>query len=80
MPLPEDQVRVEVKKDGRWAQEPWKPQLVVKVGDIITISVSIALKQEAVGKCKIIKVKPAKQVKKKDEKNPAAKDKKDAEG
>jgi len=80
MPLPEEQVEVEITKDGRWAQEPWKPQLVVKVGDKVKISVSIALKQQTAGKCKIIKVKPAKQVKKKADKNPAIEDKKDAEG
>ncbi len=80
MQLPEAQVEVEITKDGRWAQEPWKKQLVVKVGDKVTLSVSIAMKQQAVGKCKIIKPKPAKQVKKKVDKNPAAEDKKAAEG
>lgn len=80
MPLPEEQIEVEILKDGRWAQEPWKPQLVVTVGQKVTLSVSIALRQQAVGKCKIIKPKPAKQVKKKVDKSPAAADKKAAEG
>ena len=83
--LPETKVTVEVLKSGRWAQEPWLPQLQVEKGDCLSISISFAHALEGKGKCKILTVaqqvpKPPKQVKKKSEKNPAVKDKKAAEG
>ena len=83
--LSETKVNVEVLKNGRWAQEPWLPQLQVVKGDLLSISISFAHALEAKGKCKILTVaqqvpKPPKQVKKKSEKNPALKDKKAAAG
>ena len=82
--LPEHQVVVEALcKEGRWAQEPWKPQLEVKEGDKVTISISIAYRLEKAGLARILKEEPkgvAKQVKAKDESNPAKKDKKAAQG
>lgn len=89
--LPECKVTVEVLKAGRWAQEPWLPQLQVEKGDCLSISISFAHTLQRKGKCKIIvtessvevveeKTKTAKQVKRKSEKNPALKDKKAAEG
>ncbi len=89
MSLPEKKVIVEVLKDGRWAQEPWLPQLEVVAGNKVSISISIAYKLEKKGKCRIIvkkesavkiKNKLAKQIKHKSEKNPATLDKKAAEG
>ena len=77
---------VEVLKSGRWAQEPWLPQLEVKKGDQITLSVAFAHKFQTAGCCRILpgvkkpKKVTAKQIKKKAEKNPAVTDKKAAEG
>lgn len=83
--LPETKVIVEVLKAGRWAQEPWLPQLQVKKGDRLSMSIYFAHALQEKGKCKIIAVKKEtlkvpKQVKKKYEKNPASEDKKAAEG
>lgn len=89
--LPETKVTVEVLKSGRWAQEPWLPQLQVVKGDRISLSISFAHTLQEKGKCKIIvtessveavekKPNTAKQIKKKSEKNPALEDKKAAEG
>ena len=90
MPLPETKVLVEVLKDGRWAQEPWLPQLVVAKGDKVSVSISIAHAQQGKGKCRIIpdddvteegkKKRIPKQVKRKSEGSPAKQDKEDAEG
>jgi len=83
--LPETKVTVEVLKAGRWAQEPWLPQLQVAKGDRISISISFAHALQEKGKCRILAVeketlKVPKQVKKKSEKDPASEDKKAAEG
>ena len=83
--LSETKVTVEVLKAGRWAQEPWLPQLQVEKGDRVSISISFAHALEAKGKCKILTaaketLKVPKQVKKKSEKPPVLKDKKAAEG
>ena len=90
--LPETKVNVEVLKSGRWAQEPWLPQLQVVKGDRVRLSISFSHALQEKGKCKIITViaslkvaeqetlKVPKQVKKKSEKNPAEEDKKAAEG
>ena len=80
--LPEHQVEVEVLKDGRWAQEPWKPQLGVIKGEKKVISISLATRLKNAGMCKILDKNPqaAKQIKVKNEKNPAKKDKKAALG
>ena len=80
--VPEHQVKVKAQKDGRWAQEPWKPQLQVVKGDIVEISISFAMRLEKAGLGKIIKEKSTapKQVKKKVEKNPPKDDKEAAEG
>ncbi len=77
-----EQVKVKVQKDGRWAQEPWKPQLQVAKGDLVEISISFALRLEKAGLGKIIKDKSttAKQVKAKAEADPAEADKEAAEG
>ena len=86
MPLSEEKVTVEVLRNGRWAQEPWLPQLQVIKGDTVNISIAIAYRLEIKGKCRIIRspikkrTKPAKQVRVKSEKNPADTDKKAAEG
>lgn len=94
MTLAEKKVTVEVLKSGRWAQEPWLPQLEVNKGDKVTLSIAVAHQLQEKGKCTIlfetieevnsapekIQKKPAKQIKKKSETNPAARDKKDAEG
>lgn len=88
MPLPEEKVTVEVLKSGRWAQEAWLPQLAVSKGDKVTLSIAIAYRLQKKGKCTILveevpekrQKKTARQIKKKSEKNPAAQDKKDAEG
>ena len=90
MPLPEEKVVVEVLKNGRWAQEPWLPQIEAVKGDKVNISIGIAYGLQEKGKCKILsktgdgesvaKKKPPKQVKRKSETNPAMKDKEAAEG
>ncbi len=75
-------VKVKVLEKGRWAQEPWKPQLEVKKGETVEISISFALRLEKAGLGKIIKDKSttAKQVKAKAEADPAEADKEAAEG
>ena len=82
--LPEHQVKIEALcEKGRWAQEPWKPQLEVVKGDKVTISISFARRLEQAGLAKILDDVPkqtAKQVKGKKERNPALIDKKAAEG
>jgi len=87
MTLPETKVTVEVLKAGRWAQEVWLPQLVVAKGDRVVISIAIAYRLQAKGKCTILAEKVVKKVKKipkkiiyKSEKNPTISDKRDAEG
>jgi len=90
MPLPEEKVVVEVLKNGRWAQEPWLPQIEAVKGDKVTLSISMAYVLQGKGKCRILtktdneqaidKKKPPKQVKRKSENNPAKRDKEDAEG
>jgi len=92
MSLPEEKVIVEVLKKGRWAQEPWLPQLEVEKGDKVSISINIAYKLQKKGKCTILDdektdkpqrgrpKKVAKQVVRKSENNPATADKKAAEG
>lgn len=54
MPLPEEKVLVEVLKDGRWAQEPWLPQIVAVKGDRVSISIAIAYVLQKKGKCRIV--------------------------
>jgi len=81
--LPEHKVEVEALENGRWAQEPWKPQLEITKGEKYTVSVSLAIRLEGAGLCKIIDKNPQnppKQVKSKAEKSPAKKDKKAAQG
>lgn len=75
-------VKVKALEKGRWAQEPWKPQLEVKKGEIVEISISFALRLEKAGLGKIIKDKStvAKQVKAKIETDPVEVDKEAAEG
>jgi hypothetical protein len=77
-------VTVEVLESGRWAQEPWLPQIDVAKGEKITLSLSFAHKLQAAKRCRILKEKTKdktpKQIKKKAEKNPAVADKKAAEG
>ncbi len=74
-------VKVKMKKAGKWAEtQPHLPQFEVKEGDVVDVSVELAEIMVTAGAATRVKAAPAKQVKAKQEKSPASKDKEQAEG